>query len=1080
MIQRYLRTLSLFLLLFVPFSSQAQVTPFQDYVKCKSGFLRNKRDTLFPAKFDQIREISYNNGTFSSTKAWIVSEKNVYGCLGSNGNWILPLKYEKVSFDVLWSSFLVKENGKLGVLSKTGSVIIPIEYDDIYSETYNNAYYGWVFGRKGNHIGAFNARMEPVIPVKYKTIKRINIEYYWKTANFFQVESDNGFGLYTEDGKEVIPAAYAAIKLFNDPLSKDNKTLFLVTNKNDEQTITGESGELLFPFTRLELYPAYEPKNILQYSGLDYICAMDTNNREQLWNLVSGKRSDFYDHITLVGNKCVASNGKQFIVLDSNFNQLYTYFNPVDVLETFDLRSDLSDRNHYKLLSEKEWIEIADELAKYDRKDDLPILKVHRRTRLSKGKQKKTGNEFEELYGIFNLENGETSPVIYHKILRVGCYKGIYYWGIRKEKGQPKDALIADVYDSSGVFLRTARFSDEEYNQVRNFIENERYVLHEFIPVEKDWKYSGFLMNGVRIADYIFEEVPQFKAMTSDSTGVLAFEATGGSYDRFRLVDFNNKPLLENRSFSYDGNWNVLHDGADANKHNFDVWKIDDDLEIIVDDKCNILLDSCTYTGYVRFNGNVKLDTTKAYLVGHKNEIYYVRAGKTFVPLDAAYFVNPAEVNYISDYVKVDREGRLIYETKPKTFAFGNLVCVQKGTMLTISDKKGKLIEELDNVEAVGRMYDVIFIGTTEQKMGLIDPATGKWFFRPKYNNLNYVLSDRTDVFYAKELSRSDKWMIVKSDGTPITEPVFDFSQGLLPNTWNVVRSFDKYGIIGPDYKFICPPLYDNDLEIEEKRVLFGSSKYALIDKATGKAFEFKHNLVNRSYRNGHLFYFNDSIQFLSFSGEEIIPPTPVSKALSTINLSKVLYLDPGVKMENSRVVGGVTYCADKDSALWMHCNRNLLDEAKRWALDWKQFSWNELQNQKSKITCRTEPIQVTNGIYSEELLGSCYEQPRIKSAKQTYSYKNYSFENGNMRLLQLSDLFLPQSNYLQLIDSRLEKAIQQEQFFGPNCLDLPAIIEEFKRNFYIDGNSIVFVYYPENIHIRIPLKELSEVIKYK
>ncbi len=1087
MVQRYLRTTFCLFLLFLPFLSKAQVSPFQDYVKCKGGFLKGKRDTLYPAKFDQIKEIS-----FHSKKAWIVSEKSIYGCIGADGSWILPLKYQKVEFQDLWDAFLVGENGKVGVISTSKTTIIPLEYDEIYSEIYDKMYYGWIFARKGKLIAAFNGQGKLMIPANYEKIERISVNDYPHTMTFFRVKTENAFGLVSEEGKEIIPVKYKEIALFQNADVGGENVFFMIKNDQDQSAIVDQTGHQYLPFEKMELRPVYTVETVVRNRSIDYVHGMDSTGREQLWNLQSGKKSDLYDHISIIGKYCVANQKGSFLILDTNFNLLFRYSNLNDVLETFDMRTDLSSENKYDDVRYSEWKEFVSELdGRYDRTSDLPILKIHRTVELSHKQAKKKGYTTEEFYGILNLETGKSSSVIYQDLLRVGSWKGVYYWGVRKEKGQGEDQFTADVYDSTGVFLRSTQFNESEYQQITDFLEDETYVLRPFVPLgqrdaEGRMKYSGYLMNGNRVADYIFVQRPFLATTTSDSTGVLGFHSTN---DGSRYTDFDNKPLLSNRTFHHDWDWNFLHDGPNAHKYSFNVLKLDiegsftgDDLKIIVDDKLQILLDSCTHVNYHRFTEHPKLDPSKAYLIAQKHGFYYVQYNGTFVPLDSTFFNNPTNANLVINKLRVDNNGKILDLNKPQasSFEFKNLKYTTYDGTLTITDLKGKVIQEVKNVINVGRMSSVIYVVNTNNKIGLIDPETGQWFFIPQYDEVHEVNSASSDLFYARLLSRSDKWMIVKQDGTPITEPIFDNAQWLNRNSWTVIRSFDKYGTIGPDFKFICQPKYKNKIEVGDEEVFVGENVYAMIDQTTGKVFEFNRKLVNRDYSKGHLFYFNDSIQFLNLAGVEIIPPTPVSTVVKTINLSKVFYGNSVIKnWDHSFVDVGISYCADQDTALWMYNNQLLMDEAKKWVLNWDQFSYGKLQTQKQAIKCTIEPLIVIKQMYSEQVTGRCYQQPEISSTStQTYSYRNYRIDKDKMTPLKLSDLFLPESKYVDRIDAYLLKKIQNEQYFGPNCLDLDRIIAEFKKNFYLSYTGIRFVFYAENIQIEMPFTELTEVMK--
>lgn len=275
------------------------IYPFEDYRMCYTGFRTYAGDTIYPAKFESVYQER-------STYKWIVEEQGRYGILSTygelilptqydtiynaedryfgrrkndwliigsdgkygiidtEGNKILPVNYQQIELHHRW--FKVRNSaGKVGLLDTTSfQVEVPFEYDDLFCEVLRDfsmdtlVYFSHFLAKKNGDFGLLKLDLTPILPFEFEKIRveRPEENYVINQPYIYTTKSEKK-GLYTYDGKPIIPHKYEGIQLAdkNYRYYKKNNIQTARTIDGKEQTYFNvETGAQSEPFRQIRLF----------------------------------------------------------------------------------------------------------------------------------------------------------------------------------------------------------------------------------------------------------------------------------------------------------------------------------------------------------------------------------------------------------------------------------------------------------------------------------------------------------------------------------------------------------------------------------------------------------------------------------------------------------------------------------------------------------------------------------------------------------------------------------------------------------------------------------------------------------
>lgn len=201
----------------------------------------------------------YDTYIYSDYEFWIVQKNKKQGIINQEGKVLIPTNYEKV-FPYMDGMALVKKDGKWGYINKKNQIIIPFEYDVLNSfidgqalasksekwgiiDLNNQVLLPFIFDNliheSNDFISANKNGFWGVLDAKYNIIIPYNFDKISQIKNFFKVEKNEKIGIFSLEGKMILPTYY-------DALTIEDKVGFKV-KKDGKFGLISSSGKVVAP-----------------------------------------------------------------------------------------------------------------------------------------------------------------------------------------------------------------------------------------------------------------------------------------------------------------------------------------------------------------------------------------------------------------------------------------------------------------------------------------------------------------------------------------------------------------------------------------------------------------------------------------------------------------------------------------------------------------------------------------------------------------------------------------------------------------------------------------------------------------
>lgn len=302
---------------FIPNPSKDVFVCYENSEKFK--FLNSKGEELFK-DYEDVTALQTSELSLDFEKAFFRFKKDEkYGLIDYEGNVIVSANYDELtSLKNRPGEILAKKGEKYGVLGSDGNIKIEIKYDSIIGDEYftdKKGYgeTGYIVGEKGSNgflYGYLNNYAEKVLDVKFESISRV-LKYDESDA-YLIVMSNGKKGVY-KNSKEIIEQKYQNINY------ADSSQIF-VAKRNSNYGIFNENGKEIIPVR----YKSYS------LAG-DYISVEDGNGVKELYDVNGNKVSNLnYKSIQASGNSgsyiAIDDNGYYSIITgDETISNNYTY-----------------------------------------------------------------------------------------------------------------------------------------------------------------------------------------------------------------------------------------------------------------------------------------------------------------------------------------------------------------------------------------------------------------------------------------------------------------------------------------------------------------------------------------------------------------------------------------------------------------------------------------------------------------------------------------------------------------------------------------------------------------------------------
>lgn len=230
----------------------------------KFNFLNSKGEELYK-DYEDVTALQTSEVNLDFEKKFFRFKKDgKYGLIDYEGNVIVSANYDELtSLKNRPGEILAKKKDKVGVLDSNGQIKIEIKYDSIvgdeyYTETDGYEKAGYIVGNKeanGYTYGYLNNFGEKVLDEKFESISRvlnynedniylivmsngkkgvyknskeiINQKYqninYADASKIFVVKRNSNYGIFSINGKEILPVKFKAYNLAGDYISVENE-----------------------------------------------------------------------------------------------------------------------------------------------------------------------------------------------------------------------------------------------------------------------------------------------------------------------------------------------------------------------------------------------------------------------------------------------------------------------------------------------------------------------------------------------------------------------------------------------------------------------------------------------------------------------------------------------------------------------------------------------------------------------------------------------------------------------------------------------------------------------------------------
>lgn len=1073
MIQNYLKTLVFVVTVLLSNAVFGQLKPFEDYSSCKVGFIWRRGDTLLPARFENLRQVHIPRPTSSigeTSPNWILSDNGRFGCLSYSGDWLIPCTYEALRYNEKLKIFVAKFQGKLGVLSKENKILVPFEFDEIRDEEEAFVANSTLLV-KASGYGLYHIQGKQLIPPIYDELSLLNYEensHRLNVPDFYKVKLNNRFGLLSGDGKRVTEVLFSEIKFLENQPSESVMHYFLAYNKQGEQTVIDENGRMLFPFLKARLVPAYKNSDYGWMETLKYVQAIFDDGSTHLISLTTGKRSETFKAYELIQNCVLLHYGDVWKLFDTDFNFLYSDSSQYSAYTfergSIDYLVDYNPQFHSILY-----------LAKYDSLSPLELEDCKKNKSHQKlGKQYCCDCQYVTHSALLDLHTGKRTDFCYSEIRAMQFDEDYSYWAFYDREADEHSPQTIDIFDSKGKKKKQLIV----YGKVDRCLGSRNPWVYEH-------KIDGYFLYdiyGNLVTKMKFESYPEAVLYTSKKEGVIAQMEDRNGEEHFRYYDLNKQPLLDGRTF-------LGHDTHQDGKTLLGfLLMINPEWNTLVSNEFEVLLDSCSqlqrvWPDYFRMN-----EHEENYLTTKGEYAYFVHNWQVSV-LDSTFFYGKnrtISVNYQGKSLTIDRNGKILTglqkEVKKEDIPIGGIYFNYEGDTLIVKNYKHLVIQRIPNVRNYNDggpwLHTGIWIYLKNNNLGFLSRNTGQWLVEPKnYSSIIPYQTGREDKFWIVDPAiDSVRFTLIDSEGKQLTKHLFDEPPVFLKNQYTTSFKMNKLvGIIDSAVRICTKPEFGYYLLSQNgygEAFLFKDSLAFIVDHTSGKCFPISGQFLNRPFPLGHILYRNDSIRLLKSDGSPVTQFIPIKYAVEKLDLVNMLIGD--IHKEGKSFpyyVRDELITNEMNNPALRKLNNRLLIEN---ALSYKTTV--ETLN-TSYDHCSIRPIWISKGYYSEELKGDRYKHSDRKELRQTLSYRNYLIGKDSLQLLTLSDLFKPNSNYSQLLDSLIEDEIQKNQVFGTVCADMPRAVYEFKQNFYMYGTKIHFLHYPGMREIYLELYQFRELL---
>jgi len=1086
------------LLIFIAIGLQSQAQGkarlFEDYTKCYSGFLSAEGDTIWPAQFEQVHVTSYNE--FANDYCWVAKYKGYWGVIDRMGKNIIPFEYEEIAEGANQSEFIVHKNGKVGVVSRTGTILVEGTYDAIEVYPFIDRTYYHVI--KDQLVGLINEEHRLLFPPRYMHIELLGHPDASKYEGSNYIIAYDTIGAYLIDtlGNKLIKEQFHEIRQEPVRLGCDTWTYCFLTYETDgKTTIYDAKGRKLSSEKYDDVIFNTVYGDGCTTIGTYAFCK--TAKGKELLNVTTGQRSKVYADLTFLGNYHLYSNKK--------INQGKKTIRPIfgilnQDLEELPIRSNypfamFNDRGFASPNAAYFCSELEDSPKKAILDSNVVVITEYLKDERYTGEKKGRKSFY---YGLLNYKTGKRIVPQFHQVYRLEMDGKSYFWTMRYAHSFSTSGELTIYTADLEVVFKSAISNWSEYFQ-SNYYNCPEEMQRMFVLQNGEGKFGGLNAKGEILMPFEYSTAQPRNIEQEDescpmSNWIVTKEGKSGVYS------YKGKQILP-----------PVYDEVRIDQLGY-IQLRKDSLWSLLDLNFNEKISNCSMI-IPSIKSAMRLQRVKPIYSGSfidgrmffaiKDGYLYFEEDNEFKKVDSTVLVFTLPLMVLNTQVLIRKDGSVVDHGNLVDLIRNAIFIVRKNADFylyaagTVPDvEAGKLLNHVQNAKTYS--YNPVFleIQLKNLRKGAYDLANGETLLEPNYYEiqpLNINGKPVKDAYWGALTSSINygvtDWNLVNVKGESLFSKVVDFPFNLNRANLAFFATDKKFGIVDSSMTILVPAMYDQVIDKDSIFFLKKDGHWFGFRRETGLVDLKAEYISIDPYRNGYLLFGYQGIAIVDKRFNFVLPYTNVETAVNTLDLMKLV----GISITMQNVYNPNSYYLNNSSVVSRTINnRHLLELAEtrstRYALanqnqhltryfDSGSFHINELRELNLYIVFYKNNYmsvkRVKKTAYWQNFVQNSYSFSGIMSTKTEYT--TYRLNETSYAAIELKDLFIGKSNYIQIIDDLLTAKINKRQLFGANCVNLASILSDYRKNFYLSEEGIVFCQ-PGNTYQNVVLtyKELG------
>lgn len=1037
-----LALLSMLLFTWTSLGQNPGLSAFVVYESCTHGLKNSSGKIVWKAELEELTPHGYVDdkyANFAVVSHWLAKKEGYYGMIDQVGKLIIPFNYVGIVRYQKEKIIIARRNDRIDFYDDAGHLLQSVSgFNEIYAKPHG------YLTQKERKYGFLDTNFREVLPALYD---RVNVPIVASSAwveggyiysdRYLQLEQDGFFGYFDRYRQSmVVPIEYSEHKpiwIKND--CESSSAVFQVYKSGIRGPgLINETGKLLVQPGEVN-YLNVMPVALDDCGKIAQVTAyLPNGSKTMALNARTGQQSQEYDELVAIGARSVFRDGKEWGVLDSNFQEMkrFSRYSPTNLgmmsFENNFLHQVHASANEFKRShSGFEWndgVLLIVDTTEVPRKSDYHVACMRS-------------------LGMFHYESGKKINPRYRSI-------HVYRSGNRKviwaENGIHTCQELDVQYESIDIY-------DEKLNlikRIKHFVELPEYEMDSgnlYLTINSNELYGASNIWGEEIIPVEYDSYAEIKM--------------SGSETRKEVLYLFEK---ENRWFVFDATGELVFpegfQGINCKQNVFFASTTDGVLQCL-DRHGTVLLEN-----YDEVISAPKLDNEGNCFAERKSgdyaqqSIYVLKENKVYI---------------------VENETLLLVDSQTFQFEENYLLFAPRHAI----DKQGALVKlNFPHKYIPAGQCSIRFNDPEELKMEAPKPQQNSSFHQPEPPKFVWKsTNDRT--------TNGLKWQVYHSNGRIVHNQYFDYPVDVSRPQKCVFHTNGKFGVFDENYQIVMEPEYDYIYPYKGYLLLKDSSWY-WFNKFTGTTSGPYDAISVFSFGDKQFVYKSGKIGVIDDSLRMVIPFTDSLNLVKNWNLSEFLNVTNYSNTVYPASYIGLTLGV-KPEKIYREQNNALLLE-----LAWEsstavesmhfdpvdhRFMASSPENVKFYVNPSPHIHQhkvymATDQVYTRET--RLYER-KMNWDLSCYERKSYNYRivNNEFILLNHTAVFKTDEISSRKLDELLLREINKTQAFGQHCTDLPDKLRMLKDNFMMTKYCVRFTMTGYNkLEIELSYADVKTLLK--